>query len=459
MVDYENCCKEKMKDIIAAQSTPPGIGGIGIVRVSGFNLEPIIQGLLSKPSLKPRYAYFGDFLDKEGQLIDQGIAIYFKAPHSFTGEDVFELQGHGGPVVLNRVLQRVLELGARMARPGEFSERAFLNEKIDLIKAEALCDLIHAQTEKAAKSAAHSLRGDFSKIIHRLVDDLMNLRMYVEASIDFTDEEIDFLSKDETSVRVKSALEQLLIIEQTAKQGVLLQSGANIVIAGPPNSGKSSLINRLSQQDIAIVTDIPGTTRDLLSSQIQIGDGLCLQITDTAGIRAQTEDPIEREGIDRAKIAIKEADHILLVLDIINANDWAIWVKEISEFSENSRVILVLNKMDLTEKKVEIKTEYPVIYISAKTGEGIEHLKQHIKERVGLNNLSENQFVARSRHLEAIRMAKQYLLKALPYLEQNFYELLAEELKQAQMALSEITGQVSADDLLGKIFGEFCVGK
>lgn len=443
------------QDIIAAQATPPGIGGVGIIRVSGINLEPIVKGILGITSLKPRYAHFGDFLDKDGHLIDQGIALYFKTPHSFTGEDVLEFQGHGGPIVMDRLLRRVLELGARMANPGEFSERAFLNGKIDLIQAEAICDLINAHSELAAKSAVRSLQGDFSKTIQQLVDALIHLRMYIEAAIDFPDEEVDFLPSDRIGGQIEALLERLLAIKKMAKQGAVLQSGVNIVIAGPPNSGKSSLLNQLSQQNVAIVTHIPGTTRDLLKQQIQI-DGLCLQVMDTAGIRDETHDPIELEGIHRARAVIKEADHVLLVLDVTQASDWQLWIKEIPV---GTRMTLVLNKMDLASEKISIEEEYPVVYISAMTGEGIETLKLHIKQSVGLSNVPENQFIARRRHLEALNKAESHLLQALVCLRQAAYELIAEELKQAQEALSEITGEFGSDDLLGKIFSSFCIGK
>lgn len=442
------------QDIIAAQATPPGMGGVGIIRVSGFSLEPILQGVLGTSALKPRYAHFGDFLDEHGGLIDQGIALYFKTPHSFTGEDVLELQGHGGPVVMDRLLRRVLQLGARMANPGEFSERAFLNGKIDLVQAEAICDLINAQSELAAKSAVRSLQGDFSKTIQQLVDELIQLRMYIEAAIDFPDEEVDFLPQDQIGFQIKGLLGRLLEIQKMAKQGAVLQNGVSVVIAGPPNSGKSSLLNQLSQQNVAIVTHIPGTTRDLLKQQIQI-DGLCLQVMDTAGIREETQDPVEQEGILRARAVIKDADHVLLVMDVTQADGWKSWIKEIPE---GVRVTLVLNKTDLTSKKMEIEGR-SVIYISAKTGEGIERLKQHIKQSVGLDNVPENQFIARRRHLEALNRGENHLLRSLICLKQGAFELIAEELKQAQEALSEITGEFGSDDLLGKIFSSFCIGK
>lgn len=440
------------KDTIAAQATPSGVGGIGIIRVSGLNLEPILKGVLGIPSLKPRYAHFGDFLDQNGHPIDQGITLYFKAPHSFTGEDVLEFQGHGGPVVMRRLLRRILELGAVMARPGEFSERAFLNGKIDLTKAEAICDLIEAQSELAAESAVRSLQGAFSSTIHQLVDDLIELRKYVEVAIDFSDEEVDFLPKDQISRQIEALLQRLLTIKKMARQGVVLQHGVNIVIAGPPNSGKSSLLNQLSQKNVAIVTDIPGTTRDILKYSIQI-DGLCFQVMDTAGIRDQTMDSIELEGINRARTAIKESDHVLLVLDITQAENWRSWEKEIPAKTQRT---LVLNKMDLISKKIAIEAEYPVVYISAKTGEGIESLMQHIKQCVGLTNVPENQFTARDRHIEALNRAESYLLQGR---QQTAYELIAEELKQTQQALSEITGVFCSDDLLDKIFGSFCIGK
>ncbi len=444
-----------IQDTIAAQATPSGIGGVGIIRVSGMNLSPILKGVSGISSLEPRYAHFADFLDQEGRVIDQGIILYFKAPHSFTGEDVLEFQGHGGPVVMDRLLRRILGLGARMARPGEFSERAFLNGKIDLIQAEAISDLINAQSELAAKSAMNSLRGEFSKTIEQLVEALITLRMYIEAAIDFPDEEVDFLPQDKIRGQIEALLECLRDVHDKARQGEVLQRGANIVIIGPPNSGKSSLLNVLSQQNVAIVTHIPGTTRDIIKQQIQL-DGLCLQLIDTAGIRDETSDPIEREGIQRAREMVKEATHVLLVMDINDTADWGMWMKEMPK---SAHITIVLNKIDLKTEEKPITHKYPVCTISAKTGQGIESLKQHIKESVGLANVPENQFIARRRHLEALKHAEQHICQALSCLEQKAFELIAEELKFSQEALSEITGEFCADDLLGKIFGSFCIGK
>lgn len=446
---------QAFKEVIAAQATPPGIGGVGIVRVSGFNLTSLLQGVLGVPWIKPRYAHFGNFLDEKGEVIDQGITLYFKTPHSFTGEDVIEFQGHGGPVIMDRLLKRVFQLGARMARPGEFSERAYLNGKLDLLQAEAICDLIHAQSEVAAKSAMRSLQGGFSKSIQELVNALIELRMYIEAAIDFPDEEVDFLPKDQIRKKIQALLLQLVDVQQKAKQGMLLQNGANIVIVGPPNSGKSSLLNQLSEQEIAIVTSIPGTTRDLLRQSIQI-DGLSLQIVDTAGLREQTKDPIEQEGIHRTKMIIKDADHILLMLDVTQSENHDVWIRQLPE---GVPFTLLLNKVDLLSNKSTEASIYPTVYLSAKTGEGLDELKQSIKQSLSLENVPENQFIARRRHLEALNKAEQHLLQALARLEDGAFEFVAEHLKQAQVALSEMTGEFGTEELLEKIFSSFCIGK
>lgn len=454
------------EDTIVAQVTPPGRGGVGIIRVSGPQSKSIAQAILGEVPT-PRSANYFSFMDENKQAIDAGIALYFVAPHSFTGEDVLELQGHGGPVVMDCLLKRVLQLGARQARPGEFSERAFLNDKIDLAQAEAIADLIDAASQTAARSAIRSLQGEFSKKINNLVESLIQLRMYVEAAIDFPDEEIDFLSDGKIEQWLNNIVQDLQQIQQTAKQGTLLQEGMKVVIAGKPNAGKSSLLNQLSGQDSAIVTDIPGTTRDVLREYIQI-DGLPLHIIDTAGLR-ESDDIVEQEGIRRATTEINNADCVLLVVD---AKDVAISEKNIAkqighllpEIATN-KLIVIRNKIDLLNESANINEIHfnadrvTVISLSAKTGVGIEHLKQELKKRMGFNSSAEGLFTARRRHLNAIQKAHDFLLSSQQQLKNLSGELLAEDLRQAQNALSEITGEFCSDDLLGRIFSSFCIGK
>jgi len=445
------------KDTIAAIATPSGYGGVGIIRVSGDKASVIAESMLGKCP-QPRRAVYGPFLDTNNKTIDRGIALYFRAPHSFTGEDVLELHGHGGPVVLDMLMQRTLELGARSARAGEFSERAFLNNKIDLTQAEAIADLISAQSHEAARAAMHSLEGDFSAAIHDLVEQLTQLRMYIESALDFPEEEIDFLADKSIADELKKIGQQLAKVKQSTRQGRLLRDGVTVVIAGKPNAGKSSLLNQLVGHEAAIVTDIPGTTRDVLREHIQL-DGLPLHIIDTAGLR-DSDDKIEQEGMRRALQAIEQADQILYILDDNDPVDEetikAEWLPD------NIDITFIHNKIDLNRKKPAI-THSPgeaVIYLSAKTGEGIDLLRKHLKTSMGYEEQIESKFIARRRHLEAIESSEKHVEAAQQHLKNTRAgELVAEELKYAQQALTAITGEFSSDDLLGRIFSDFCIGK
>jgi len=443
------------KDTIAAIATPPGNGGVGIVRISGSLVSEIAGQLLAKP-LAPRLAQYTPFLDADRTLIDSGIALYFPGPHSYTGEDVLELQGHGGSVVLDMVLRRVLSLGARVANPGEFTERAFLNNKLDLAQAEAVADLIESSTEQSARSAQMSMQGVFSTLINDLVDELTALRTYVEAAIDFVEEEIDFLSDGVVENRIIALLGRIEQIQQTAKQGRLLRDGMTVVLAGKPNAGKSSLLNALAGFEAAIVTDIAGTTRDVLRERIQL-DGMPLHIIDTAGLR-DSDNPVEQEGIRRAHAEIRKADLILLLIDARDPDDEAIR----QTLPENIPITEVYNKIDLLGRAPEmIETAAGTqIYLSIKTGEGMDFLARHLKQSVGFNDRAEHVFIARRRHLEALSQGHAFVESALYQLQANRAgELVAEDLRQAQNALAEITGQFTSDDLLGKIFSSFCIGK
>mgnify|MGYP006266568573 CR=1 FL=1 len=443
-------------DTIAAIATPPGQGGIGVIRVSG-DAVPILMTALLGRSLPARQACFGPFLDAEGQPLDQGLALYFPAPHSFTGEAVLELHAHGSPVVLDLLMRRLLALGARNARPGEFSERAFLNDKIDLAQAEAIADLIESTTEQAARSAQRSLQGDFSRLIMQLVDALIELRLYIEAAIDFTDEDIDFLGEGLIGQRLQGLRQQLTAIRSTARQGRLLRDGMTLVIAGRPNAGKSSLLNRLTGQDTAIVTDIAGTTRDTLRTLIQI-DGLPLHLIDTAGLRDDSDDPVEQEGIRRARTEIAHADRILLLVDDTHPSGSA---GLLDDMASHPAITRIHNKIDLTGNppQLENTADGPVIYLSLKTGAGFPLLIEHLKECVGYDSHAEGIFTARRRHLDAIDTADIAIGSAFTHLASGAPELVAEELRLAQQALAEITGEFTSDDLLGRIFSSFCIGK
>ena len=450
-------------DTIVAQATAPGRGGVGILRVSGPDCEAVAMAVLGKvPRL--RYAEYLPFLDEQGQVLDQGIALLFKGPNSFTGEDVLELQGHGGPVVLDMLLRRILLLpGIRTARPGEFSERAFLNDKLDLAQAEAIADLIEATSEQAARSALHSLQGDFSRRINDLVEALIRLRIYVEAAIDFPEEEIDFLSDGKVAGDLYAVIERLAQVQQEARQGALLREGMKVVIAGRPNAGKSSLLNALAGRESAIVTEIAGTTRDVLREHIHI-DGMPLHIIDTAGLR-HTEDAVEKIGIERAWAEIAQADRVLFLVDGTTTqavDPRQIWPEFVERLPAHIGMTLVRNKADLTGEPLATSEEqgHPVYRISAKTGLGLDALRQHLKACMGYQGNVEGGFMARRRHLEAINHADEHLQLAREQLEVYAAgELVAEELRLAQEFLSEITGQFTSDDLLGRIFSSFCIGK
>ncbi len=428
--------------------------------MSGPNAQQIAIAILGVLP-KIRYAEYHLFKDHNAAIIDEGIALFFSGPNSFTGEDVLELHGHGGPVVMDRLLQAILKAGARLAKPGEFSERAFLNNKIDLAQAESIADLINASSQEAARCAVRSLQGEFSRRIHNIVDQLIELRKWVEACIDFPEEEIDFL-KDE---RVQEALQKIILdvsqVLSSAKQGALLQEGMTVVIAGKPNVGKSSLLNQLSGKDSAIVTHIAGTTRDILREYINI-DGMPLHIVDTAGLR-NSDDPIEQEGMRRAQQEISNADALILMTDATEEGKPEIpEIPEISTHIRNIPIILVKNKIDITNECAEKinANEQTVIKLSAKTGVGIDLLKNYLKELMGYHKTDENNFIARRRHVNALENAKSALENGLSQLrDANAGELLAEELRLAQNSLSQITGEFTSDDLLGEIFSSFCIGK
>ncbi|MBM3116434.1 tRNA uridine-5-carboxymethylaminomethyl(34) synthesis GTPase MnmE [Jeongeupia naejangsanensis] len=437
-------------ELIAAVATAPGRGGVGVIRLSGPGLAALTQALIGR-ELTPRHAHFARFKAADGAVIDEGIALWFPGPNSFTGEDVLELQGHGGPVVLAMLLKRCIELGARHAEAGEFSKRAFLNGKLDLAQAEAVADLIDAQSEAAARSALKSLDGAFSREVHQLVDQLITLRMLVEATLDFPEEDIDFLEAADARGKLAGIAAQLHAVLATATQGRLLREGAHIVLIGQPNVGKSSLMNALAGEDVAIVTDIAGTTRDTVRELIQL-DGVPVHIIDTAGLR-ETDDVVEKIGIERTWAAIEKADLALLLLDSregVTAHDQAI----LERLPATLPVLRVFNKIDLTG---EAGGEAGDLRVSAKAGLGLAALRQALLARVGWQGESDAVFIARERHLDAIRRAQGHLDSAeAAYLQ---IELFAEELRLAQNALSEITGAFTSDDLLGVIFSRFCIGK
>lgn len=441
-------------DTIAAIATPPGNGGVGIIRISGPAVADIARQIAGKLPT-PRYAHFCRFVEADGATIDSGLILYFPTPASFTGEDVLELHGHGGSVVLDMLLRRVLALGARLATPGEFSQRAFLNNKIDLAQAEAIADLITSGTEQAVRSAQQSMQGVFSRQIHELIDELIELRVYIEAAIDFVDEEIDFLGDGVVAVRIERLSGTLRTIQGTARQGRLLHDGINVVLAGRPNAGKSSLLNALAGHEAAIVTAVAGTTRDVLRERIQI-DGMPLHIIDTAGLR-DSDCAVEQEGIRRAQHEIAQADIVLLLLD---ANDSAP-VSEPLELPAQTRITRVYNKIDLLgqEPRLEAANGETTIYLSAKSEAGLDLLKSHLKQSVGFGETADTIFVARRRHIQALIDAQSALEHAAQQLANHAPELVAEDLRQAQSHLSTITGEFTSDDLLGEIFGSFCIGK
>lgn len=449
---------------IAAVATAPGRGGVGVIRISGRNLLPLAKALSGGKTPAPRLALYTDFVDESGEAIDNGLMLYFAAPASFTGEDVIELQGHGGPVVLQMLLNRCLQLGARLAEAGEFTKRAFLNNKLDLAQAESVADLIDASSQSAARMALRSLKGAFSEKIHVLVDDLITLRMLVEATLDFPEEEIDFLEAADAKGKLAALRAQLDDVLAAAGQGAILREGMHVVLVGAPNVGKSSLLNALAGDDVAIVTDIAGTTRDTVREHITL-DGVPVHITDTAGLR-ETDDVVEKIGIERSEKAVREADVALVLIDPaegINATTQAI----LARLPNNLKRIEIHNKADLRGQTPERRDGLSgslnsgadtLICLSAKTGAGLDLLKAELLDIIGWQGESESLFLARSRHLHALATAQTELANAAACGNHQL-ELLAEHLRLAQSACSEITGEFTADDLLGVIFSRFCIGK
>jgi len=443
-------------EVIAAIATPPGRGGIGVVRVSGFRLEGMLRALVSR-EITPRRATRADFRAADGGIIDQGLALYFPAPHSYTGEDVIELQGHGGPVVLQLLLRRCLELGARVAEPGEFTKRAFLNDKLDLAQAEGVADLIDASTVEAARCALRSLQGEFSRRIEAMVRALIELRMLVEATLDFTEEEVDFLAQGNAHARLVDLRQQLGAVLMASQRGSLLREGIRVVIAGEPNVGKSSLMNCLAGEELAIVTDVPGTTRDAIRQTINV-HGVPLHVIDTAGLR-EPEGLVEKIGIAKTWEAISQADLMLWVSAATDPDTRAADAALLARLPEGVPQIMVVNKIDLcgqepAKRALQKTTE---VALSAKTGAGIDLLRSALLEAVGWGGNGEGLFMARERHLQALRTAQAHLDQAAVCLSE--LELFAEELKLAQEALGSITGEFTADELLGQIFSRFCIGK
>jgi len=452
-------------DTICAIATSLNPAGVGIVRVSGPSCRKIAQELIGQVP-QPRYAKYSEFRDDNSKIIDTGILLYFKAPSSFTGEDILEIQGHGGTYILNALLKYVVKLGARIARPGEFSERAFLNGKLDLAQAEAIADLIGAGTEQAARSAVRTLEGEFSRKINKLAAEITDIRVFLEATIDFSDQEIDFISENKIHERLLAIRLSLDSVFLQARNGALLLSGMHVTIAGKPNAGKSSLLNALSGKDSAIVTDIPGTTRDLLKETIDL-DGLPVHFHDTAGLRATT-DKVELEGVKRARNAVSQADLVLLVIDtpsfLLHATCLQDLIEEID--LEERQLLPVFNKIDLLSPDMQeqldniITASESAISISAKNGDGISELKLKIKSVVGFQDQIEDSFIARERHLTALNYCSKYLLSAFEGItDSRDIEIVAEDLRAAHRFLGEITGQVSSDELLGSIFSSFCIGK
>ena len=464
---------QNSKHTIAAIATAPGRGGVGIIRLSGSKVRELTKSLTRQTALKPRYAHYGNFYHPQtGKVIDRGIALFFEGPASFTGEDVLELQGHGGPVILDQLLKAMIaEQGVRLAKPGEFSERAYLNDKMDLTQAEAIADLIDASNEQAAKNALNSLQGVFSEKIHQLVESLTHLRIYVEAAIDFPEEEVDFLSDSTINEGIVKIRDAISAVQAEAKQGAIIREGMTVVIAGRPNAGKSSLLNALAGRESAIVTDIAGTTRDVLREHIHI-DGMPLHIIDTAGLR-ESGDTVEQIGMQRAWAEIEKADRILVLADsqaVLSKTPESLTLEELLPAENNDKlplnphkITVIFNKIDLLAKNTALPNIDNIantpLALSAKQGEGIGELTEHLKTIMGYQQTGEGGFTARRRHLEALDAALNSIDNAHSQLAIGAGELVAEDLRQAQQHLGEITGQVSADELLGKIFSSFCIGK
>ena len=455
--------QSEIQEVIAAIATPPGIGGVGIVRVSGpdATVRSIAKQLLSQVP-KPRHAAYLPFNDSAGASIDNGIALYFPAPHSFTGESVLEFQAHGGVVVVDLILAEVLRAGARMASPGEFSLRAYLNGKLDLLQAEAVCDLITAGTQMAARSATRSLQGEFSARVNALLDSLMSLRCFAEAAMDFVEEEIDFLADGEVIVKLTELLAKVEALLGSANQGVLLQRGATLAIVGEPNVGKSSLLNQLTQTDAAIVTPIAGTTRDALHESIQI-DGLPIHLVDTAGLR-DTNDIVEKEGVERSWKEVEKADCIILVWDLSTANteqSFALFDEIATRAGHHVPLIAVGNKQDkaVGNSVSNLGVDCESVLVSAKSGHGVDKLRALIKKIVGYQPQGDTPFIARRRHVFALQRVQSSLQAAIKRAQEGVVDCMGEELRYAADALGELTGVVTADDLLGEIFSRFCVGK
>ena len=449
-------------DTIVAPATAPGRGGIGVVRLSGPGVPVIASALLGGRLPEPRRATLATFRDGAGEAIDSGLALYFPAPHSYTGEAVLELHGHGGPAVLASLVARAIELGARRAEPGEFTRRAYLNDKLDLAQAEAVADLIDAGSQAAARAALRSLQGAFSAEVHGLVEGLIELRVWVEAAIDFPEEDIDFLADPALNARVEALRARFDAVTQAARQGRVLRDGLTVVIAGRPNAGKSSLLNALAGHEAAIVTDLPGTTRDVVREQLDL-DGLPLQVLDTAGLRVAGEGPadvVEAEGIRRTRAEIARADRVLFVVDAATDPAATAYTDERATLPEGVPVTLVFNKVDLpTALEVVVPGVDAQLRLSARTGEGLAALRAHLQAAIGYSPTDTGAVSARARHLEALTRARATLEAACTLLAQRRGELVAEELRLAQRALGEITGEFTSDDLLGRIFGSFCIGK
>ena len=442
-------------DTICALATAYGQSGIGVIRVTGPLSKSISKKILHQ-DLQPRYAYYGSFFDNDNNLIDKGVAIAFPGPNSYTGEDVVEFQGHGGVSVIRKLLETIISLDVRVAEPGEFTKRAFLNGKLDLVQAEAVQDLIQSSSEESALSAVRSLTGEFSEKINQILSELIALRVFVEATIDFSDEEIDFLESHEVSSKLYSLKLTLLNILESANQGAILRDGIHVAIAGKPNAGKSSLLNSLTKQPSAIVTDVAGTTRDVLKETIQI-DGMPIHIIDTAGLH-NSDNIIEQEGIRRAHTEINNADVVLLVYD---ASDKSVDLSILPESVKDKPKIVIKNKIDLTGSKTGIQKiqNNPEISISAKNGDGINIVRKALADFAGLNSNTEGVFLARKRHIIAINETLSFINSAISQLDGGASELVAEDLRQAGMHLGQITGEFSSDDLLGQIFSSFCIGK